>query len=63
MRKSLIEKKFILPTVAVLIGAIMVWTDELEGSQWAMMTTTLITGFYAIKGWDIKNSGGNNGGN
>jgi hypothetical protein len=58
--KSLIEKKFILPATAILVGAAMVWTGNLEGSQWAMMSTTLVTGFYAIEGWDSKHLGGSN---
>lgn len=60
---SIIEKKFMLPATAIVVGAAMVWTGKLQGAEWAMMTTTLTTAFYAIKGWDIKNSGGSNGGN
>lgn len=48
---KLLEWKFILPTLAIVLGAAMVWTDRMDGQAWAMMSTTLITGFYAITGW------------
>jgi len=49
--KELTKWKFILPAATIVIGGAMVWTGKMQGSEWAMMSTTLVTGFYAITGW------------
>ena len=49
-----IELKFILPSAAIVIGAAFVWLDKLDGTIWSGMTTTLVTGFYALQGWQDR---------
>lgn len=49
-----IELKFILPSAAIVIGAAFVWFDKLDGTIWTGMTTTLVTGFYALQGWQDR---------
>ncbi len=51
MSRRFLARKFILPMVAIILGAVMVLLDDLDGSAWAAMATTLITGFYAVTGW------------
>lgn len=51
---NLAEKKFWLPSATIVIGAVMVPFDYLKGNEWAMMSTTLISGFYAVKAWYVQ---------
>ena len=51
INRAFLERKFILPMVALITGGVMVWTGKLEGSIWAGMATTLVSGFYAVTGW------------
>ncbi len=48
---KLLELKFILPMTAILIGGVMVAFGKLEGAHWSAMTTTLVSGFFAVTGW------------
>jgi hypothetical protein len=50
------ELKFILPSATIAIGAAFVLLDKLEGVIWSGMATTLVTGFYALQGWQDRRS-------
>ena len=52
------ELKFILPSATIVMGAAFVLLDKLEGVIWSGMATTLVTGFYALQGWQDR--GGKN---
>lgn len=54
------ELKFVLPSATILIGAVFVLLDRLDGTVWSGMSTTLVTGFYALQGWQdrrVKDAG------
>lgn len=48
------ELKFVLPSATILIGAVFVLLDRLDGTVWSGMSTTLVTGFYALQGWQDR---------
>lgn len=57
MSHRLTERKFILPAGTISIGAAMVWFDLMDGNAWAAMSSALVTGFYAVTGWAVRNDG------
>lgn len=48
------ELKFILPSACITMGAVFVLLGKLDGTIWSGMTTTLVTGFYALQGWQDR---------
>jgi hypothetical protein len=48
------ELKFVLPAATILIGSVFVLLDKLDGTVWSGMSTTLVTGFYALQGWQDR---------
>ena len=54
------ELKFVLPAATISIGSVFVLLGMLDGTVWSGMSTTLVSGFYALQGWqDRGKSNGN----
>jgi len=50
-----LETRFVLPFIAILMGAILVWPlDKLTGAAWAAMAGTLVSGYLGLAGWTNK---------
>jgi hypothetical protein len=49
-----IDRRFLLPLITILIGAVMVFMDVLDGGLWAGMAGTLVTGFMGLSGYQTR---------
>lgn len=48
------ELKFVLPAAVIAIGTVFVLLKLLDGTVWSGMSTTLVTGYYALQGWQDR---------
>ena len=47
-----LERRFLLPFLTILIGAILVWPlEKLTGAAWAAMAGTLVSAYLGLAGW------------
>ena len=57
---NVMDQKFIMPLVAILMGAVLVYFDKLSGESWAYLTGGMVTAYLAVNGWtnqiDTKNA-------
>ena len=49
--KYLLERRFILPVIVILLGAVMVFTGFLTGTAWAGLSGTIVSGYFGLAGW------------